>query len=104
MSEIKRKFLANESDLACTLGRWLTDDSIPAEQKEEIATLFQLDYGGIVPFCNKYLDRTIRAIKRGHVSLEGFTEKDAECFAKLTGCEKLDAALCSELSRLIKIE
>ena len=104
MGETQRKFLTKEAYFAGVLGQWLTDDTIPAEQKEEIATLFLLDYGGLVPAINKYLDRTIRAIKRGHVSLEGFTKEDAECFAKLTGCEKLDAALRSELSRLIKVE
>lgn len=95
-----KKFLKNETCFAGNLGKWLSNE-LPDKQKKEVEQMFTLDHGGIVAACNRYMQRTIRAIKRVHVSLDGFDQKSAENFNKLLNCSRLDAHLRDELSRLI---
>lgn len=95
-----KKFLKNETCFAGNLGKWLSDE-LPDKQKKEVEQMFTLDHGGIVAACNRYMQRTIRAIKRVRVSLDGFDQKSAENFNKLLNCSRLDARLRGELSRLI---
>ena len=94
------KLLKNESCFAGTLGLWLSD-KISDDQKKELQSMFSLDYGGLVNACNRYMKRTTKAIKKGKMSLDGFTIKDAECFGSLLSSEKLDKELQSELSHLL---
>ena len=95
-----KKLLKDEACFAGTLGLWLSD-KLADDQKKELETMFQLDYGGLVNACNRYMQRTIRAIKRGYMSIEGFTQHDAECFGRLFNSDKLDVKLRNELSHLI---
>jgi hypothetical protein len=94
------KLLRKESCFAGTLGLWLSGQ-LSDDQKKELEQMFSLDYGGLVNACNRYMSRTTKAIKKGYMSLEGFTLKDADCFGSLLNSEKLDKALQSELSRLL---
>ncbi len=95
-----QKFLKDETCFAGNLGRWLSDE-LSEKQKKEVEQMFALDHGGIVAACNRYMRRTIRAIKRVRVSLDGFDQKSAENFSKLLNCSRLDAQLRDELARLI---
>jgi len=95
-----KKLLKNESCFVGSLGMWLSD-KLTDDQQQELETMFQLDYGGLVNACNRYMERTIKAIKKGYMSLEGFTVADADAFAKLFNSDKLDKRLRNELSHLI---
>ena len=95
-----KKLLKNEACFAGTLGLWLSDQ-LTEDQKKELEEMFTLDYGGLVKACNRYMKRTAKAIKKGYMSLDGFTLKDADCFGSLLNSEKLDKGLQSELSRLL---
>lgn len=97
---MKKELLKNEACFAGALGMWLSD-KLPNEQKKELETMFNLDYGGLVNACNRYMERTIKAIKKGYMSLEGFTVSDADSFAKLFNSDKLDRKLQDELSHLM---
>jgi len=94
------KLLRKESCFAGTLGLWLSGQ-LSDDQKKELEQMFSLDYGGLVNACNRYMQRTTKAIKKGYMSLDGFTLKDADCFGSLLNSEKLDKGLQSELSRLL---
>ena len=94
------KLLKNEACFAGTLGLWLSD-RVSDDQKRELEQMFSLDYGGLVNACNRYMQRTAKAIKKGYMSLEGFTLKDADCFGSLLSSEKLDNSLQIELSHLL---
>ena len=96
----KRKPLSRDSQFFDSIALWLSDNT-PAKQKKELETLFTLDYGGLVNAANKYMRSTIKAIKHGYMSLEGFGPYDEACFAHLFNCEKLDKELRSELSHLL---
>jgi len=63
--------------------------------------MFALDYGGLVNAGNRYMVRTIKAIKKGLMSLDGFTMQDAEKFNSLLGSDKLDEKLRNELTHLL---
>ena len=95
-----KKLLKNESAFAGTLGLWLSDQ-ISDDQKKELQAMFSLDYGGLINACNRYLKRTTKAIRKGYMSLDGFTMKDAENFGALLSSEKLDGQLQSEFSHLL---
>jgi hypothetical protein len=95
-----KKLLKNEARFAGTIGLWLSDE-LTDDQKNELEQMFSLDYGGLVNACNRYMLRTIKAIKKGYMSLDGFTIKDAEEFRKLLDSEKLDQSLQNELSHLL---
>ena len=97
---MKRNLLKNEAKFAENLGQMLSDDLIE-EQKREVETLFTLDHGGIVKACNRYMQRTIKAIKKGYISLDVFSIKDAEAFSELFNSNKLDEKLQDELSHLL---
>ena len=94
------KLLKNESCFAGTLGLWLSNQ-LSEDQKKELETMFQLDYGGLVAACNRYLKRTAKAIRKGYMSLDGFTIEDAKKFSVLIDSPRLDAKLQSELSHLM---
>lgn len=94
------KLLKNEACFAGTLGLWLSDQ-ISEDQKKELETMFQLDYGGLVAACNRYIQRTIKAIRKGYMSMDDFTIEDAEKFRVLIDSPKLDGNLQSELSHLM---
>jgi len=96
----KKKLLKDEACFASTLGLWLSG-LLTDDQKKELETMFQLDYGGLVNACNRYMERTSRAIKRGYMSMDGFTVADADAFAKLLNSDKLDKRLRNELSHLL---
>ena len=95
-----KKLLKNESCFAGTLGQWLSSD-MQEDQRRELEQMFNLDHGGFVNACNRYLRRTAKAIRKGYMSLEGFTVADAECFAKLLDSDKLDKNSQLELSHLL---
>jgi hypothetical protein len=97
---MKKKLLKDEACFAGTLGLWLSD-KLTDDQKRELETMFQLDYGGLVNACNRYMRRTIKAIRKGLMSIEGFTTHDAENFGRLFNSDKLDKKLQNELSHLI---
>ena len=96
---VKRKPLKDESYFAGMIALWL--GGIPEAEREELETLFKPDYGGLVNAGNRYMRRTIKAIRHGYMSVDGFGARDAECFGRLFNCDKLDASLRSELSHLI---
>ena len=98
--KVMAKLLRKESCFAGTLGLWLSGQ-LSDDQKKELEQMFSLDYGGLVNACNRYMQRTTKAIKKGYMSLDGFTLKDADCFGSLLNSEKMDKALQSELSRLL---
>jgi hypothetical protein len=95
-----KKMLKNEACFAKTLGLWLSDQ-ISDDQKKELQDMFSLDYGGLVNACNRYMRRTTKAIKKGYMTLDGFTVEDAESFGSLLSSEKLDKNLQTELSHLL---
>ena len=94
------KLLKNEACFVSTLGLWLSDQ-LSVDQKKELEQMFTLDYGGLVCACNRYMRRTIKAIKKGYMSLDEFTLEDAESFTSLLNNEKLDKELQSELAHLL---
>jgi len=95
-----KKLLKDEACFVKTLGLWLSDQ-VSDDQKEELEQMFSLDYGGLVNACNRYMQRTTKAIKKGYMSLDGFNLKDADCFGLLLSAEKLDNTLQIELSHLL---
>ena len=97
---VRRNPLKDESCFVGSVALWLTGD-IPAELRDELETLFESDYGGLVNAGNRYMRRTIKAIKHGYMTMDGFGLRDAKCFSKLLNCDKLDASLRTELSQLI---
>ena len=98
--EKKRKPLAKESEFVDGLVKLLSDN-IPAEERKMIDDAFSLDYGGLVNFINRQMERTIKAIKHRYMTIEGFTDVDARRFERLCNCDKLDAGKREELRRLI---
>ena len=95
-----KRLLKEEACFAGTLGLWLSDQ-VSDDQKKELEEMFRLDYGGLVNACNRYLQRTTKAIKKKKMSLDGFTLKDADCFGSLLNSEKLNKELQCELSHLL---
>ena len=95
-----KKLLKNEACFASTLGLWLSGQ-LTDDQKKELEEMFTLDYGGLVKACNRYMQRTTKAIKKGYMTLDGFTVEDAESFGSLLSSEKLDKNLQTELSHLL---
>lgn len=95
-----QKLLKNEAHFAQAIGLWLSSD-FDDEQKKELDKLFSLDYGGLTNAANRYMTRTIKAIKKGYMSLEGFTIRDAECFRGILDSDQLDEKLQNELSHLL---
>jgi hypothetical protein len=95
-----KRLLKKEACFAGTLGNWLSSD-MQEDQRRELEQMFNLDHGGFVNACNRYLRRTAKAIKKGYMSLDGFTIEDAESFAKLLDSEKLDKQLQEDLSHLL---
>lgn len=94
------KLLKNEAYFASTLGLWLSGQ-LTDDQKKGLEQMFTLDYGGLVNACNRYMRRTAKAIKKGYMSLDGFTIEDAESFGSLLSSDKLDKELQGELSHLL---
>lgn len=95
-----RNFLKDESTFAATMALYASDDLSP-EQKKEVEQLFTMDHGGIVAACNRYMERLIKAIKKGKISLEGFTVGDGYKFSLLLNNEKLSSELRTELNHLL---
>lgn len=95
-----KNLLKDEAFFAEQLGRSLSPD-LPEEEKRIIKIRYGLDYGGLSNFANGYLKRLTKAIRKGRVSMEGFTVKDAESFSGILSSEKLDKKLQSELSHLL---
>jgi len=86
------KALHDETIFVGGIGLWLSG-GLP--DQKEIEELFDLVKG-----CNRYMERTIKAIRKGRVSLNGFTSQDKEIFSKLFDSEKLN----KELGRQLKEE
>ena len=95
-----KNFVKDEANFAKELSHSLSSN-LSKEEKRIIDVRYGLDYGGVVNFANSYLRRLIRAIKKGRMSIEGFTYQDAECFAGLLNSERLDGKLQAELSHLL---
>lgn len=94
------RLLKNEAYFVKTIGLWLSDE-MPDSQKKELEQMFKLDYGGLVNACNRYMQRTTKAIMKKKMSLDGFTLEDANCFASLLSSDKLDKDLQMKLSHLL---
>ena len=90
------KKLKNEACFASALGIWLSDQ-LTDNQRAELEQMFSLDYGGLDKACNRYMQRTIKAIRKGLLSADGFTAEDLASFARLLSSEKLDSALQTQL-------
>lgn len=95
-----KNLVKNEANFAKELARGLSPD-LSEEEKRVIDIRYGLDYGGIVNFANGYLRRLIKAIKKGRMSISGFSTEDAECFSGLLNSDRLDTELQTELSRLL---
>ncbi len=98
---MKKKLLKEEVCFAESLGLWL---SLPKEQRSELNQMFSLDYGGLINACNRYMVRTIKAIGKGIVSFEEFSDQDAEGFSRLLKSKNLDNVLQSLLSRSLELK
>ncbi len=92
--------ICNESTFARELGRSLSQN-LSDEQKRVLQIRYGLDYGGLVNFANAYLRRLSKAIKKRRMSMDGFGFDDADSFAVLLFCDRLDKNLRSELSHLL---
>jgi len=98
-----KKLLKEEVCFVETLGLWLSND-LSDDQKSELNLMFSLDYGGLVNACNRYMIRTIKAIGKGIMSFEDFSDKDAEGFSRLLKSKNLDNVLQSLLSRSLELK
>ena len=92
--------LKDEANFAKELARSLSPE-LSEQEKRVIDVRYGLDYGGVVNFANGYLRRIVKAIKKGRVSMEGFSIKDAEAFEGILSSKKLDSSLQLELSHLL---
>jgi len=91
---IMAKLLHDETFFVIGISLWL-EGNLP--NQEEIEQLFNLVDG-----CNRYMARTTKAIKKGRVSLDGFTVQDKLIFSKLYESEKLDMELGRQLREEIE--
>jgi len=97
---MEKKLLKNEVCFVNIIGLLLSDQ-LSDDQKKELEQLFIFDYGALVKAANRYMVCTIKAIKNGCMSMEGFTVQDAENFGIFLGCNKLDEQLRNEFSHLL---
>lgn len=88
------KLLHDETFFVIGISLWL-EGNLP--DQEEIEQLFNLVDG-----CNRYMARTTKAIKKGRVSLDGFTIQDKLIFSKLYESKKLDMELGRQLREEIE--
>ena len=95
------KLLKNESHFAGMLGFWLSG-KVSKEQKRELEQMFRLDYNGLNAACNRYMERTIKALDKEILSLEGFSVLDDEKFSVLLNSERLNRNLQKKLFRMIQ--
>lgn len=96
------KLLKNESNHSEWVGFWLSDDC-PDDQKRDIEEEFKLDYkGGLRGYCNDYMQRTIKAINKGIVSLNEFSILDDEEYSLLLSSNRLNENLQKEFFQLIQ--
>ena len=95
-----KNLVKNEANFAKALARALSPE-LSDEEKRIIDVRYGLDHGGIVNFANSYLKRLAKAIRKEHMSLEGFEVSNAEAFSDLLDSEKLDKKLQEDLSHLL---
>ena len=95
-----RDLLKQRSAFVASIALYASDDLSP-EQKREVEQLFTMDHGGIVAYCNNYMEQLIESIKNKKLSLDGFTREDGYNFSLLLNNEKLSLGLRTELSHLI---
>ncbi len=88
------KLLHDETFFVMGISLWL-EGNLP--DQEEIEVLFNLIDG-----CNRYMESTTKAIKKGRVSLDGFTSQDKLIFSKLFNSEKLDKEIGRQLREEIE--
>ena len=100
---MKQKLLKKETVFAMTVGGWLSNSNVlPEEQRQELELLFGITNGKLIKDCERYLQRTIKGIEKGILSLDGFTQEDSECFSGLLNNEKLSKELRKSLTTLIQ--
>lgn len=97
------KSLKEENGFAKSLAGWMSDD-MSDEQKKSLKEAFELDYGAFAEFCNIYLRKTVKAIKKGRLTIEGVDEKSIEGFDALLKSEKLDKQLRQELRDILHLD
>lgn len=88
------KSLHDETFFVMGISFWLEGKLL---DQEEIESLFNL-----VDSCNRYMERTTKAIKKERVSLDGFTSQDKLIFSRLYDSEKLNKELGRQLREEIE--
>lgn len=96
----RRKLLKNETIYVENMSRFVSGQGLTEFEKKEIETLFE-EEGGVVAACNRYMERTIKCIKKQNMSMDGFTVEHAMRWKKLFDNDKLSLKLRTELAHLM---
>ena len=96
-----KKKLQNEALFVGFLGQCLFNE-IPEDQRRELDDYFGLQSGRFVCDCNRYLERTIKALSKEIVSVRGLSMDGIQSFLKLLVSDKLDKNLQSGFRRTLK--
>ena len=97
----KMRKLSKETVFVGFLGKWLSEE-FPEEQRLELDQLFGLQSGKFVADCNRYMERTAKAVEKGLLSLEGFSPLHEEIFRRLLNSSRLDRELQRRLRDAIQ--
>lgn len=96
-----KKKLQNEALFVGFLGQCLFNE-IPEDQRRELDDYFGMQSGRFVCDCNRYLERTIKALSKEIVSVRGLSMNGVQSFLKLLTSDKLDHTLQSGFRKALK--
>ena len=93
--------LRNEVDFVGSLAQ-LCFGRFPEDQRKKLEDIFCLRSDELVTNFNRWIEKTIDELKKGSISVEGFSFQHEECLSALLDSDKPDGELRKEFKKLLE--